>query len=101
MHIFENVIDRELQELNDQGVQLRHIGRLDALKPGFRKKVLQAVEVTRHNDRLILNVAFNYGGRDELVCAIQRMIEDGVRQMKSMMSWSASTCLRPAFLTLT
>lgn len=79
MHIFENVIDRELQELNDQGVQLRHIGRLDALKPGFRKKVLHAVEATRHNDRLILNVAFNYGGRDELVCAIQRMIEDGVR----------------------
>jgi len=78
MRIFENVIERELQELNDQGVQLRHIGRLDALKPGFREKVLNAVEITRNNDRLILNIAFNYGGRDELVCAIQRMIEDGV-----------------------
>jgi undecaprenyl diphosphate synthase len=82
MHIFEDVIDRELQELHDQGVQLRHIGRLDRLKPAFRKKVLQAVELTRHNKRLVLNVAFNYGGRDEIVYAIQRMIEDGVKPEK-------------------
>jgi len=79
MRIFENVIDRELQELHDQGIKLRHIGRLDQLKPGFRRKVLDAVELTRANTRLTLNIAFNYGGRDEIVCAIQRMIEDGVR----------------------
>ena len=78
MRLFESVIDRELQELHDQGVQLRHIGRLDGLKPTFRKKVLQALEYTCDNDRLILNIAFNYGGRDEIVCAIQRLIEDGV-----------------------
>lgn len=79
MTIFENVIDRELQELSDMGVQLRHIGRLNRLKPAFRDKVLKAVEFTRHNDRLVLNVAFNYGGRDEIVCAIQGMIADGVK----------------------
>jgi len=79
MKLFESVIDRELQELHDQGVQLRHIGRLDGLKPAFRKKVLQALEYTCDNDRLILNIAFNYGGRDEIVCTIQRMIEDGVK----------------------
>jgi undecaprenyl diphosphate synthase len=79
MRLFESVIDRELQELHDQGVQLRHIGRLDGLKPAFRKKVLQALEYTCDNDRLILNIAFNYGGRDEIVCTIQRMIEDGVK----------------------
>ena len=79
MRIFEDVIDNELQELNDQGVQLRHIGRLDGLKPAFRKKVLEAIELTRNNTRLVLNIAFNYGGRDEIVCAIQAMIADGVR----------------------
>jgi undecaprenyl diphosphate synthase len=79
MRIFENVIDNELQELHDQGVKLRHIGRLDRLRPSFRKKVLEAVELTRENDRLTLNVAFNYGGRDEIVCAIQAMIRDGVK----------------------
>jgi len=79
MSIFEDVIDRELQELHDQGVQLRHIGRLDRLDPAFREKVLHALEYTRHNTRLVLNIAFNYGGRDEVVCAIQRMIRDGVK----------------------
>jgi undecaprenyl diphosphate synthase len=79
MRIFENVIDSELQELHDQGVKLRHLGRLDRLRPSFRKKVLEAMEYTKDNDRLILNIAFNYGGRDEIVCAIQAMIHDGVK----------------------
>jgi undecaprenyl diphosphate synthase len=78
MKIFEDVIDRELQELHDQGVQLRHIGRLDRLDPAFRQKVLHALEYTRENSRLVLNVAFNYGGRDEIVNAIQCMIREGV-----------------------
>ena len=79
MKIFEDVIDRELQELHDQGVRLRHIGRLDSLKPAFREKVLHAIEYTKHNDRLVLNVAFNYGGRDEIVCAIKALLRDGVK----------------------
>jgi undecaprenyl diphosphate synthase len=79
MRIVEDVVDKELQELNDQGVQLRHIGRLDRLSPVLREKVLYAVDITRHNTRLVLNVAFNYGGRDEIVCAVQRIIEDGVK----------------------
>ena len=78
MRIIEDVIDRELQELHDQGVQLRHIGRLDGLDPVLQKKVLHAVEYTKENSKLILNVAFNYGGRDEIVCAIQGMIRDGI-----------------------
>ena len=79
MGILENVIDRELRQLYDEGVQIRHIGRLDRLKPALRKKVLHAVDYTRSNDRLVLNVAFDYGGRDEIVYAIQRMIQDGVK----------------------
>ncbi len=78
MRILEDVIDRELQELHKQGTRLLHIGRLDRLKPSLRQKVMDAIEYTKDNDRLILCVAFNYGGRDEIVCAIQHMIEDGV-----------------------
>src|SRR5512145_1580454 len=77
LHILENVLERELQQLNDQGVQLRHIGRIDGLSPSLRQKVLDAVEITKNNARLILTVAFNYGGRDEIVCAIQNIIADG------------------------
>jgi undecaprenyl diphosphate synthase len=79
MNIFENVLDKELQELYDQGVQLRHIGRLEKIDPAFRQKVLHAIEYTRGNSRLILNIAFNYGGRDEIVYAIQRMLQEGVK----------------------
>jgi undecaprenyl diphosphate synthase len=78
MYILEDVIDRELDELHREGVQLRHIGRLERLAPTLREKVLEAVELTRHNDRLVLNVAFNYGGRDEIVQAIQRIMKDDI-----------------------
>ena len=76
LHILADVIDRELEELNQQGVQLRHIGRLEKLPKRLRKKVLEAIELTKNNTRLVLNVAFNYGGRDEIIYAIRRMIED-------------------------
>jgi undecaprenyl diphosphate synthase len=79
MHILEDVIDKELAELNEEGVQLRHIGRLERLDPKLQEKVLDAIELTKNNNRLVLNVAFNYGGRDEIVCAVQRIIEDGVK----------------------
>ncbi len=78
MHIFENVIDKELDELHEEGVQLRHIGRLEKLAPKLRKKVLDAIDLTKNNDRLILNIAFNYGGRDEIVYAVQNMLRDGI-----------------------
>lgn len=78
MLILQNVIDRELNELHSEGVQLRHIGRLERLDPAIQKKVLKAIELTKNNDRLILNVAFNYGGRDEIVRAIQKIIKDGI-----------------------
>jgi undecaprenyl diphosphate synthase len=78
MYILEDVIDRELAELHQEGVQLRHIGRLERLARSLQKKVLHAVELTKNNDRLILNVAFNYGGRDEIVNAIQNIIKDGI-----------------------
>jgi len=79
MRILEDVIDKELSELNDQGVQIRHLGRLDQLAPALQEKVMDAVDTTRSNTQLVLNVAFNYGGRDEIVHAIQQMLKDGVK----------------------
>ncbi|HXD11312.1 MAG TPA: polyprenyl diphosphate synthase [Anaerolineales bacterium] len=78
MFILRDVIDRELNELHQEGVQLRHIGRLEKLDPRIQKKVLKAIELTKNNDRLILNVAFNYSGRDEIVYAIQQIIKAGI-----------------------
>jgi undecaprenyl diphosphate synthase len=78
MHILEDVIDKELRELHDQGVQLHHMGHLEQLSPILQEKVLDAIEYTRENNRLTLTIAFNYGGRDEIVCAIQRIIQDDI-----------------------
>jgi undecaprenyl diphosphate synthase len=78
MYILQDVIDRELGELNKEGVQLRHIGRLERLDPRIQKKVLHAIDLTKNNDRLILNVAFNYGGRDEIINAIQKIMKDQI-----------------------
>jgi undecaprenyl diphosphate synthase len=78
LRILEMVIDRELRELNENGVQIRHIGELDGIPERLARKVREACETTRNNRRLILNVAFNYGGRDEIVRAVQQIIRDGV-----------------------
>jgi len=82
LHILEDVIDRELGELHKEGVQLKHIGRLERLAPMLQEKVLAAIELTKNNDKLVLSVAFNYGGRDEIVQAIQRMMKDGIEPEK-------------------
>ncbi len=79
MNILEDVIDKELEELNQEGVQLHHIGRLDRLNPRLQEKVLRSIEVTKNNDRLVLSIAWNYGGRDEIICAFKRMMKDGVK----------------------
>ncbi len=79
MMILEDVIDRELEELYAEGVQLHHIGRADRLNPRLLEKVKHAVELTKNNDRLILCIAWNYGGRDEIVCAIKSIISDGYK----------------------
>ena len=78
MGILQDVIDRELNELHQEGVQLRHIGRLERLDPKIQAKVLRAIDLTKDNDKLVLNIAWNYGGRDEIVCAIQKIIRDGI-----------------------
>jgi len=78
MTILEQVIERELKELNDQGVQIRHIGRSENVSPRLLKKIQKAVALTKHNDTLILNVAFNYGGRQEIIDAVRGMMRAGI-----------------------
>jgi undecaprenyl diphosphate synthase len=78
MTILAEVIDRETRELHKNGVRLRHIGELAALPTTLKERVERAVHLTRENSRLTLNVAFNYGGRSEIVRAVHRILESGV-----------------------
>lgn len=78
LRILERMIRRELKELHKQGVRLRHIGRLDRLPKGIQKQVLDAIDLTKNNDRIVLNVGFDYGGRAEIVRAVQQIIREGI-----------------------
>ena len=77
MKIFRMMLDRELNNLHEDGVQLRHIGRLDKIDQELRDKVKEAIQLTKDNKTLILNIAFNYGGRDEILHAVKQLMEDG------------------------
>jgi undecaprenyl diphosphate synthase len=74
--ILERVLEIEVENMHQEGVKLRHVGELEGLPDRLRKAVLDAIELTKNNDRLILNVAFNYGGRAEIVRAVKRLLED-------------------------
>jgi len=78
IRLLGETIDRQLEELHQEGVRLNHIGRLDRLPKRLQKRVRQAIELTKDNSRITLNVAFDYGGRDEIVRAVKRIIQDGV-----------------------
>lgn len=78
MGLVDRAIENELNELNESGVRIRHIGRREGLSPRLAAKFQHAQELTRHNERLILNVAFNYGGRAEIVDAVRQIVAEGL-----------------------
>lgn len=78
MTILELYLDQEIDELCREGVRICHLGRLEAMPEKVRKKVEKSMEITCGNTRLVLNVAWNYGGRDEIVYAIQNILKDQV-----------------------
>ncbi len=72
--LLEIEIRRRLDELDRMGAQIRHSGRLD-IAPRLQKQIQRAVEQTAGNNRIVLNVAFNYGGRDEIIQATQNLMQ--------------------------
>lgn len=78
MALLENMLDRELKSLHKNGVRIRHLGHCVGVNKRLVQKISEAVELTSGNSSLVLNVAFNYGGRDEMVRAVKRIISDGL-----------------------
>ncbi|MDQ3067716.1 MAG: polyprenyl diphosphate synthase [Actinomycetota bacterium] len=78
MEIFGETIERELPDLAKQGVRTRFIGRRDRAPDWLRERMTALEDETAANDRLSLWIAFDYGGRAELVEAVRRLIESGV-----------------------
>jgi len=72
MAMFGQRIDRETPELHEEGVRMRFIGRREGVSEALQEKMDWAEAVTVHNERITLFVAFNYGGRAEIVDAARR-----------------------------
>ena len=72
------VIAHEAKELHEGGVRIKHLGRVDRLSAELRDELEQAVEMTADNTGLTLGIAFDYGGRAEIVQAAKRMVEETV-----------------------
>jgi undecaprenyl diphosphate synthase len=78
MEIFVETIERELPDLRSQGVRTRFIGRRDRATPELRAKIERLEGETGASERLQLWIAFDYGGRAEIVEAAKRLVEEGV-----------------------
>jgi undecaprenyl diphosphate synthase len=76
MNLFETFISKECRELKNNGVRLRFIGNLAELNQSLREKIKWAERETVNQDKLLLNVAINYGGRKEIIDAVARIIDD-------------------------
>ncbi len=78
MRIMEDVIDREAENLHKDGVKLIHLGNLNGISEKLKQKLQYAIELTEDNSGGTLCIAFNYGGRAEIIDAIKRIIRDGI-----------------------
>jgi undecaprenyl diphosphate synthase len=71
-------IDQETQAFHQENIRLVHLGRLDRLSQKLRMKIKAAVELTKNNTGLTLCLAFEYGGRDEIVQAAKNITDAGI-----------------------
>jgi undecaprenyl diphosphate synthase len=78
IELLAEMIERETPELHRNGVRVRHVGWTDGLPAETVEAIRGAVAMTAGNERITLNVAFNYGGRAEIVDAVKRAVASGV-----------------------
>src|SRR5690606_34076030 len=78
MALLKRYLRSELGTLTDNNIRFQVIGRIEELSPDVRRELADAVERTRGNTGMVLNIALNYGGRAEIVDAVRRAMLDGV-----------------------
>ena len=79
MNFNRGLLERRQHELDADGVRITFSGRRDWRVPrGVAKRMDEAAELTRHNTAMTLNIAFNYGGRAEIIDAVKRLVEDRI-----------------------
>jgi len=76
MSLLEDYLDQEASTMQKQEIKLTTIGDIDRLYSPVQKKLLDVKKLTEHNDKMVLNLALSYGGRDEMIAAVKKMISD-------------------------
>ncbi|MEE8442873.1 MAG: polyprenyl diphosphate synthase [Dehalococcoidia bacterium] len=79
MAILQEVIESEIQALHEKNVRLNYLGRTDRLSQHLRDVIFKALDLTRNNKGLTFSVAFDYGGRDEILQAVKQVVKDGIQ----------------------
>ena len=78
LSLIEENLDDALEVARHNNIRVKHLGSSDHLPPGIQQKIAQVVTTTAKNSGLTVNLAFNYGGRNEIVRAVQKIIEAGL-----------------------
>ncbi len=76
--IFAEIIDQETLAFHKQGIKLCHLGRLEELPPGLQKSIKRSMELTKNNTGMTFSLAFNYGGRIEILEAVRRIVAENI-----------------------
>ena len=80
LEILQYALRVQTEALHENNVRIVHIGKQDRLSPQLREEVAHAEQLTRGNSGITLNVAFDYGGRDEILAAVKKIIRDGISE---------------------
>jgi undecaprenyl diphosphate synthase len=76
MSLLEEYLTKETKELQKKGIRLTTIGEINRLHPELKRKLQQAIAETAKNNEMILNLALSYGGQDEIIYAVKKIIQD-------------------------
>ena len=78
MNLLSIFIDKEVNNLHKEGVRILHIGRRERLDQGLRKKIEGAIDLTKDNTTITVQMGLDYGGRDEITQAVRKIVSSGV-----------------------
>ena len=78
MELLSDALQLQTQSLHEKNVRVRHIGRSNHFSPDLRQSVANSQSLTENNTGITLNVAFDYGSRDEILEAVRHIVQDGV-----------------------
>jgi len=76
--LLQQYIDDDLEALNSNNVRIRILGSREGLKPDLMELIKRVERTTEHNSKFLLNIAFNYGGQDEILRAVGRAVQAGL-----------------------